>query len=113
MDNFFITNKPAPNKIISALGNRVTLNLAVPCDLDDGKSYELRLLQCSFVYCMPNVTSKNNLFKYTYNATNYTYNLPVGLYTLKSLNLTISEITQHQVNNANVFYFHQMKQHHK
>ena len=65
----------------------------------------MKLLQASIVYCMPNVASKNNLFKYSYNGTNYSYILPVGLYTLDSLNKTISIHTLKQTGNEYIFYF--------
>ena len=104
MLSLYINNTPAINKTINDKGNRITLNLSESIDLSKEK-YKLKLLQASIVYCMPNVTSKNNLFKYSYNGTNYTYTLPVGLYSLDSLNKTIAIQTLKQVGNEYVFYF--------
>ena len=106
MINLFISNSPAPNKIINSTGNKVTINLQTPIELATDKTYEARLLQASIIYCMPNITSKNNLFKYKYNNNVvHTYNIPVGLYTLDSLNKTIALLTLQQVGNESVFYF--------
>ena len=62
----------------------------------------MRLLQASIKYCMPNKTSKN---KYSYNGTNYSYTIPIGLYILDSLNKTMSSQTLKQVSNEYVSYF--------
>ena len=97
------------NKVINDKGNRITLNLTSSIDLSKEK-YKLRLLQASIVYCMPNIKSKNNLFKYSYNGTNYTYNIPVRLNSLDSLNKTISIQKLKQVGNEYAFYLKQMMQ---
>ena len=106
MLTLYINNTPNDvNKKINDKGNRVTLNFASSIDLSKTK-YTMRLLQAAITYCMPNIiTGKNDLFKYTYNGTNYTYNIPTGLYTLDSLNETISTLTLKQVSNEYVFYF--------
>ena len=105
MINLFITNTPSANKIVNAKGNQVTLNLQTPISLDDNKTYELRVLSCSVVFCFPNVTRQNNVFKYTYNNTPYLHNLDVGLYTLDSLNVAIAILTLQDTGNEDLFYF--------
>jgi len=74
MQSILVTNSPSSNKVVNNTGNKVTISFSVPINLDDGKQYQLRLLQGEITYCMPNITSKNNKFKYSYNSTNYIYN---------------------------------------
>ena len=105
MINLFLNNTNGANKIVNAKGNQVTLNLQTPISLDDNKTYELRLLQASIIFCFPNVTRQNNLFKYTYNGTTYTHHLDAGLYTLDSLNVTIAILTLQDTSNEDLFYF--------
>ena len=105
MINLFISNSPAQNKIINSTGNKVTINLQSPIELASDKTYEARLLHASIIYCMPNITSKNNFFKYKYNNVVHTYNIPVGLYTLDALNKCISLLTLQQVGAESIFYF--------
>ena len=64
MLSIFINNNPSSNKIISSLGNQVTLNLNPGIALDDNKKFQLRLLNMNCVYSMPNITIKSNTIKY-------------------------------------------------
>ena len=63
MLSVFINYNPSNNKIISLLGNQVTINLNPGITLDDNKKYQLRLLNMNCVYSMPNITTKNNTLK--------------------------------------------------
>ena len=105
MQPLFISNTPTTNKIINSTGNKVQWNLTTPINLDDGKQYTLSVSQAQIVYCMPNITNKNNLFKYSFNGTKYTYNIPTGMYDLNSLNVVLYNITLTNNNNSEGFYF--------
>ena len=105
MQPLFISNTPTTNKIINSTGNKVQWNLTTPINLDDGKQYTLSVSQAQIVYCMPNITNKNNLFKYSFNGTKYTYNIPTGMYDLNALNVVLYNITLTNNNNSEVFYF--------
>ena len=49
MISVFINNNPSNIKIISLLGNQVTINLNPGITLDDNKKYQLRLLNMNCV----------------------------------------------------------------
>ena len=100
----YINNTIEPNKTINSKGNKVSLNLASSIDLSKMK-YKMRLLQSSITYCMPNIDSTNNLFKYTYNSIVHSFLLETGLYTLDSINKAISSETLKTCGNKYVYYF--------
>ena len=95
MYSLFINNSTSttPNKIVNKTGNEVSITLNNPIFLDNTKQYQLRCLQASIVYCQPNITTSNNLFKYSYDGVNYTYNFPIGLYTLDMINKSLADAT--------------------
>ena len=93
MISLFINNNPSSNKIISSLGNQVTINLNPGITLDDNKKYQLRLLNINCVYSMPNITTKNNTLKYTYAGNTHSIVFDTGLYSLNNINIQISLYT--------------------
>ena len=94
MISLFVNNKTSSNKIISALGNQTTVNLNPSITLDDNKKYQLRLLSFNCVYCMPNVTTKNNTLTYTFNSNTHSIIFDTGLYSLDDINMQVSLYTE-------------------
>ena len=98
MLSLFINNNQSNQKIINPTGNQVTVNLNPPIILDDNKDYQIRLLNSSITYCMPNVTSKNNTLSYMFNyngtQTQRTLTFDDGLYSINDINFTISRFTE-------------------
>ena len=93
MLSIFINNNPSSNKIISSLGNQVTINLNPGIALDDNKKYQLRLLNMNCVYSMPNITIKNNTLKYIYGGNTHSIVFDTSLYSLNDINIQISLYT--------------------
>ena len=98
MISLFINNTMQSSKIVSPLGNQVTVNFSSPIILDDKKKYELRLLNANVVYCMPNVTSANNELWYTINGSTRCVTFDDGLYSLDDINSTLSFFTYQTLN---------------
>ena len=94
MISLFINNKTSSKKIISTLGNQTTVNLNPSINLDDNKKYQLRLLSFNCVYCMPNVTTKNNTFKYTFDSNTHSIIFDTALYSLDDINMQVSLYTE-------------------
>ena len=97
MISLFISNNPSSNKIVSTLGNQVTVQLNPSILLDEKKTYHLRLLQANLIYCQPNIFSgKNNQLTYKYTSSKFTPQaektivFDTGLYTIQDLNTKIS-----------------------
>ena len=107
MLSLFINNNKSNNKIVSSLGNQVTINLNPAINLDDNKKYQLRLLNANIVYCMPNVTILNNTLKYTFSGSTYSLVFDTGLYSLDDINAEVSMYTSlsGNGNDANLIQF--------
>lgn len=84
MLSLFINNNQASQKSINSTGNQIIVTLNPPILLDENKEYQMRLLNASIMYCMPNVTSKNNtlshMFNYNVTQTQRTLTFDDGLY---------------------------------
>ena len=93
MISLYINNTPGNGKTINATGSQVTVNLNPGIVLDDKKKYQMRLLNANVVYCMPNITAKNNTLSYTLDGTAHVITFDTGLYDLASINETISLYT--------------------
>ena len=94
MISLYINNLAGQNKVISPLGNSVTVNLNTPIVLDDHKNYHMRLLQANIVYCTPNVFQNvNNQLSYTFNGNNRTIVFNQGLFTIDDINRQIAIFT--------------------
>ena len=100
-----INNTPMVGKQISKLGNQVTEFFDSSIILDG--DYELRMINFSCVYCIPNVTSSNNKLVYTYLGLTHTITFDIGLYSLDDINIIIRMFTALAVNggNSNLFQF--------
>ena len=100
MITLFIDNSlTTTNKIVNTTGNQVTNFYKPTIILDDKKKYELRLVSASIVYCVPNITSKNNKLVYkTSDNVTHTFLFDSGLYSLDDINLQIALFTMKLAN---------------
>ena len=99
MISIFVNNKTSANKIVSKKGNQVTVYFNPPILLEKNKDYQLRCLNASIVYCMPNIfTGVNNKLHYFIDGVMQpssfrTITFDNGLYSLRDINRTISYYT--------------------
>ena len=102
MYSLYLNNSPSSNKIINSTANSITCYFNTPIELDPKKKWEMRLLQANIVYCSPNITSKNNVFSYTYDSFVYTHTFDTGLYSLVDIN---SQIARWTVQDTGITFF--------
>jgi hypothetical protein len=102
MYSLYLNNSPSANKTINKTANSITCYFNPSIDLDPKKRWEMRLLQANIVYCSPNITSKNNVFSYTYDSIVYTHTFDTGLYSLVDIN---SQIARWTVQDTGITFF--------
>ena len=106
MFSLYINNDSNQYKQVNTTANRINLQLQPPIILDTkhNQKYQLRVISSNIVYCHPNITTKNNTFRYKYNNVWYDKTLPTGIYALKNINDTVARITNAQ-NGLQLFAF--------
>lgn len=81
---------------ITGKGSNISLSLGTPIKFEPEKNYEVCLLSLNMFNDIPNVTPKNNKFKYSNNINNRdiiwkTIEFPIGPYQFDEINNTIIE----------------------
>ena len=74
--------------VVSNCGNncQIKTKFNPPLELDPNKQYEMALVNLETYWSFPNVTEKNNLFKFSDLKENYSILIPKGAYELAQIN---------------------------
>jgi len=99
MDLTLIDNTPSPNKIISSLGNQVTVYFETSINLDPKKKFAIEVVSADIMYCMPNVDQTNNTLSYiTADNVTHVMTFEIGLYYYQDINYQIALFCQESAN---------------
>ena len=86
---------------VKSTNSRIRTYFNPPIELGDGKKYEMALVGLETYHSFPNITSSNNVFRYSPNngTQSYTIYVPEGSYEINEINDYIQTEMKKQVGN--------------